>query len=50
MDHNIVGREVKSTGSGRYRLGDRRYATELFRGYRGTKSAGSCINAEKMRG
>lgn len=31
-------------------LGNHRHATKLFRGYRGTKSAGTCINAEKMRG
>lgn len=47
MDHNIVAREIKSREGWDSTTGDRRYATKLFRG---TKSAGTCINAEKMRG
>lgn len=40
----------KAQEEGDSTLGNHRHATKLFRGYRGTKSAGTCINAEKMRG
>lgn len=48
MDHHSTKGNKKQEGD--TTLSDRRYATKLFRGYRGTKSAGTCINAEKMRG
>lgn len=48
----MLGREIKRTikHKGKRFHSDHRHATKLFRGYHGTKSAGSCINAEKMRG